>query len=197
MATDRKMEILDGFMRLVSRFGFDKTTMQDVAKEVGISVGVIYKDFKNKEDLVDTYIHRVLQRLSFSAQQILEQDLPAEQLLHDIIVDLFQNIGKLTMEDRGFWQFLKGDEGLKYFRNHTPLRKQDPIEITKRIEWVMEKGVQDGSFAIADVPKTAKLYLEALKAYFSEFLVFEQNQDEVLAKVEDMQTLLLQAIRKR
>lgn len=196
MSIDRKAEILDAFMRLASRFGFDKTTMQDVAKEVGISVGVIYKDFKDKEDLVEAYIQQVFQKLSFHMDQILEQDLPADQLLHDIIIDLFQNVDRILKEDRGFWQFLKGDECFKYFQKDKPFKNAWPVEIAKRIEGIMVKGAQEGIFVIEDIPKTTKLFLDAIEGYFSELLVFEQNRDELLANMEDMLAFWIKAIRK-
>ncbi len=196
MSIDRKREILNAFMRLASHFGFDKTTMQDVAQEVGISVGVIYKDFKNKEDLVEAYAQQIRQQFLFSMDQILEQDLPAEQLLHDIIIDLFQNVSKLIKEDRGFWQFLKGDGGFKYFRKHKPYKNNKSVEIAERIESIIAKGVQEGIFSIEDVPKTTKIFLDATQSYFSELLVFGQDQHMVLANIEDMLAFLIRAIKK-
>jgi len=196
MYPDRKADILDAFMRLVERFGFDKTTMNDVAKEVGISVGVIYKDFKNKEDLVDICIQRITQQFSFLADQILEQDLPSEQRLHDLIINQFQNIGKLSMENRGLWQYLHG-ECLKYFREYEPLQDNDPVGIMKKIEWIMAKGLEDGCFEIENIPKTAALFMCAFKGLFSDLVFINKNLDEVLQNAEAMFALLIRAIKAR
>ena len=48
MASKRKTAILQAFQNRVSRVGFDKTTMADVARDAGVSVGAIYKDFASK-----------------------------------------------------------------------------------------------------------------------------------------------------
>lgn len=197
MSTDRKAEILNTFMRLVCRFGFDKTTMREVAKEVGISVGVIYIDFKNKEDLIDAYIQRIIQQFSFLTDQILDQNLTSEQLLHDLIIKLHQNICRLSIEDRGFWQFLKGNEGQKYFRKFRPSRNNDPIGLTKKIEQIMAIGVQDGSFEIEDIPKTAFIFNSVFKGLFPDLIELEKNQEEVLQDYEDVLAFLLKAIRKK
>jgi AcrR family transcriptional regulator len=196
MCIDRKTEILDAFMRLVERFGFDKTTMLDVAKEAGISVGVIYKDFKNKEDLVDICIQRMIQQFSFHADQILQQDLPSEQLLHDLMINMFQNIRQLSMENRGFWQYLHG-ECLKYFRKYGPFQDYDPTGIIKRIEWIMAKGLEDGCFEIEDIPKTAILFMCAFKGLFSDLLFINKNLDDVLQNAEAMFAFLSRAIKAR
>lgn len=42
--------ILEAGIQSFSQKGLDKTTMSDVAKEAGFSVGVIYKYFKDKDD---------------------------------------------------------------------------------------------------------------------------------------------------
>lgn len=49
---DRKRDILEGALKCFLNFGFSKTSMDDVAKEVGISRPLIYLKFKNKEDLL-------------------------------------------------------------------------------------------------------------------------------------------------
>ncbi len=197
MHSDRKTEILDAFIRLVSRFGFDKTTMHDIAKEVGISVGVIYKDFKNKEELVHTYIQQTTQKFSFFADQIIESDLTPEQMLHDLILNLFKKIGQFSIEDRGFWQFIRADEGLKCLRKYGPLQEKDPMSLTKKIEVIMKRGVEEGCFEIEDIPKTAALFNSAFKGFFPDLILFGKKQDEVLQNYEDMFVFLIRAIRKR
>jgi AcrR family transcriptional regulator len=194
--TNRKIEILDAFMLLVGRFGLDKTTMQDVAKEVGISVGVIYKDFKNKEDLIDLYIQRMNLQINALIDQILEQDLSSEQMLHDLFIKLYQHVYKLSSENRGFWQFLHGGEGFKCFRNFKKLHEHDPVDLRKRIEKVMQEGVDDGSFEIEDVSKTAYLFSRAFKSILPDLISFGKSWDNALVDFEDMFAFLIKAIRK-
>ena len=51
--------ILDGWNRLLARYGYRKLTMDDLASEVGIGKGTIYLYFRSKEDLVySTYRSR-------------------------------------------------------------------------------------------------------------------------------------------
>ena len=48
----RKAEILDGARAVFIRHGFERATMQDIATEVGISPGAIYRYFPSKEHLI-------------------------------------------------------------------------------------------------------------------------------------------------
>lgn len=49
---DRVEQILDAAMRCFTLRGFHGCTMQDISGDAGISVGLIYRYFKNKEDVI-------------------------------------------------------------------------------------------------------------------------------------------------
>jgi AcrR family transcriptional regulator len=50
---DRKKRILQVAERLFSHYGPAKTTMADIAKDVGIGVGTLYLDFSSKEEILE------------------------------------------------------------------------------------------------------------------------------------------------
>ncbi|MBZ0288466.1 MAG: TetR/AcrR family transcriptional regulator [Anaerolineae bacterium] len=54
----RKQRILDAAAALIMRQGYDKTTMGDVADEVGVSRGIVYLHFDSKEKLFEALIQR-------------------------------------------------------------------------------------------------------------------------------------------
>jgi len=47
-----KEKILEASLRLFSEKGIRETTIKDIAKEVGITEGAIYRHFKSKEEIV-------------------------------------------------------------------------------------------------------------------------------------------------
>ncbi|MDN3351140.1 TetR/AcrR family transcriptional regulator [Actinomadura sp. DC4] len=48
----RREEILDGAARCFARAGFHRTTVQDIAAETGLSPGLVYRYFADKDDMV-------------------------------------------------------------------------------------------------------------------------------------------------
>ncbi len=48
---ERAERILDAATALVERWGFDKTTMEDIAREAGVAKGTIYLHWGSREDL--------------------------------------------------------------------------------------------------------------------------------------------------
>lgn len=49
---DRQQQILEAAMLCFAKRGFHPTSMHDISDEAGISVGLIYRYFKNKEEVI-------------------------------------------------------------------------------------------------------------------------------------------------
>jgi AcrR family transcriptional regulator len=56
----RRQRIMDGAMAVVLRYGFQRTTMDDVAKEAGISRPALYLLFKNKTEIYQALAEGVM-----------------------------------------------------------------------------------------------------------------------------------------
>ena len=54
----RKNRILDTAVSLFTHYGYDKTTVSDIAREAGISKGAIYLHFESKDALLEALIYR-------------------------------------------------------------------------------------------------------------------------------------------
>jgi AcrR family transcriptional regulator len=194
--TDHKADILDAFIRLVSRFGVDKTTMQDVVKETGLSIGMIYSDFKNKEDLIEAYIDSMGRKLVDRYRLLLDEDLPPERLLHRFITGMFENTCTIVQEDRGLCQFMQGSETIKVLHKTSAKRKRLTEELDKMVETIMVCGIREDVFTIEDIPKTARLFLKAFEIYWKDFFLF-QDPERTLRGVEEMYAFLIEAILNR
>jgi AcrR family transcriptional regulator len=72
---ERPTRILEAAARLTMRFGFDKTTVDEIAKEAGVSKGAIYLVWPGKEELVDSLIEFEMRKLLLDLRaQIIEDD---------------------------------------------------------------------------------------------------------------------------
>lgn len=57
--TSRRRQVLDAAVRVMQRTGFHQMSMQDLATEASVSVGLIYRYFGGKEDLLLQTIVRI------------------------------------------------------------------------------------------------------------------------------------------
>lgn len=60
----RRRQLLDAAAQLMERSGSHGVSMQSIADEAGVSVGLIYRYFGNKEDLVQAVIVAVLDEMT-------------------------------------------------------------------------------------------------------------------------------------
>jgi TetR/AcrR family acrAB operon transcriptional repressor len=77
-SNDRPTRILDAASRLMVHYGFDKTTMEDIAREAGVSKGALYLVWPSKDALVDGLIAREMKRVLADLQSRLDQDSDRE-----------------------------------------------------------------------------------------------------------------------
>lgn len=60
----RRERLLEVSAQLFARWGFDKTSMEDIAREAGISKGAVYLEFPNKDALFKVVLYRESLRYS-------------------------------------------------------------------------------------------------------------------------------------
>jgi AcrR family transcriptional regulator len=194
MIADRKAAILEAFMNLVRRFGVDKTTMQDVAREGGMSVGVIYKDFANKDDLIDAYIQKLVQQILFECQQLTDQPKPAKELLHDVLIGFCKLVGEYVHQDRGFLQCIFGSLKVGQLQ-----RFQFEGFFTNKLETMLTailiKGQNEGQFELQDTAGDAASYLlDSFGLYLYELGINHKSMAEIIPKAEKLFSFIIRAI---
>src|SRR5580704_5985356 len=101
---DRRCQILDAALVCFAKRGFHQASMHDISAEAGISVGLIYRYFENKEAVISAMadrhkkeIHEILERArqAPSLRESLETLFTAHcgesepQVTAAFVVDLF------------------------------------------------------------------------------------------------------------
>jgi AcrR family transcriptional regulator len=70
----REQRILDAAANLIAHYGYDKTTVSDIANEAHISKGAIYLHFQSKEELFEALLLREMSRYSEKWLELIEAD---------------------------------------------------------------------------------------------------------------------------
>jgi AcrR family transcriptional regulator len=61
LITSTKENILYTALRLFARNGYEATSVSDIAGELGMTKGALYKHYKNKRDIFDSIFERMYQ----------------------------------------------------------------------------------------------------------------------------------------
>jgi TetR/AcrR family transcriptional repressor of uid operon len=77
---DRRSQILEAALVCFAKRGFHQTSMHDISGEAGISVGLIYRYFENKEAVISAMADRHKEEIS----EVLERARQAPTLLESL-----------------------------------------------------------------------------------------------------------------
>src|SRR5215813_10828665 len=78
--SDRRCQILDAALVCFAKRGFHQTSMHDISAEAGISVGLIYRYFENKEAVISAMADRHKKEIS----EVLQRAKQAPTLLESL-----------------------------------------------------------------------------------------------------------------
>jgi AcrR family transcriptional regulator len=84
---DIRNELLDATDRLLTRYGYKKMTIDDLAQEVGIGKGSVYLHFSSKEDIALSHIDRIIQRLKAKLHAIAARKMAPDKRLREMLVE--------------------------------------------------------------------------------------------------------------
>ena len=83
-------KILEVALKLFSRKGFKETTIKDIAKEVGITEGAIYRHFTSKEEIIESLLKEITEELRQELFESIEKGESDEERLNNIVDALLE-----------------------------------------------------------------------------------------------------------
>jgi AcrR family transcriptional regulator len=143
---DVRNRILDNVKERLDRFGFKKTTMDEISKDCKISKKTIYEHFKDKEDMVTClFVRECHKAMEIIFSHMGEIEDPLEKLIQLIRTSVWY-----FREDIFITRLLKNDEALYsafLSRKYHALIDQEIISI---IAAIIREGKEQGKFRDVD-----------------------------------------------
>ena len=88
---DTKENILIEALKLFAQDGYEAVSVRNIAEKLGITKGALYRHYKNKRDIFDSIVDRMIQ---IDADRANDYQVPAEQ--YDSMPESYENT---TLED--------------------------------------------------------------------------------------------------
>lgn len=90
--SDEKLnELINAGIAEFAEYGFDGASLSRISKRAGISVGVIYKYYKDKDDLFLACVHMSLKELSDVLTEVAEKGDDLEKSIENVIAVLISH----------------------------------------------------------------------------------------------------------
>ena len=187
--------ILDATERLLARFGYDKTTVDDMAREAGVSKRTIYLHFPGKEAVALASIDRVVGRVTDRLKQIAAADAAPADRVRDMLVARI--LGRFDSV-KSYHQSLED-----MFRSLRPAylarRERYFAAEAEVFAGVLDEGRRAREFAVADPRATAHDLLVATNGLLPYSLSPAEfgRRAEVAGRAGRIADLLLDGLRRR
>ena len=140
--SNSRQEIINAAIDLFYEYGYQKASLRDISRKVGLTQAAIYYHFRNKEEILYTIIEKASNDLYFTLKSCLSGKKDAVEELRDVILQHILSIkqgrkgAKIIIEDKRFLggelnKLVKEKERAVFY-----LYKNHLVELqrTKRIE---------------------------------------------------------------
>ena len=134
---DTKENILHTALRLFAWDGYEAASVSDIAGELGITKGALYKHYKNKQDIFNSIVERMYQ---IDAERAKKFEVPEETF--DRSPEAYRNtdMDKITAFIEAQFHFLTEDEFARNFRKMLILEQYRNPEIAELYQKCLVSG---------------------------------------------------------
>ncbi len=130
--------VLETALRLFSRHGYFNTSIHDIRREAGVSIGAIYHHFANKESLAKSLYDDLLARLETTLSDILNRHATCHKRCDAIIAFMFE-----TAENSPeMMRFILDAKHREFMPTEKPLCSSRPFELMRQC---IEGGIKSGA----------------------------------------------------
>lgn len=167
----RKQEIIDTALKLFGEKGYEKTSITDIAKAVGVAQGLCYRYFPSKEALFDSAIEQYADIL---AEQMVRFKANENQTLRQIIEEM-----PSAMEDRDtkYYPVFHGAENKKF---HDQLTLRVCEKMVPVVEKMLQHAQQKGEIQFDDLQTAATFCVYGqIGILFSDDLTQEEKSKKI------------------
>jgi TetR/AcrR family fatty acid metabolism transcriptional regulator len=149
---DRKSQIMNAAETVFTEKGFDKTRMDDIAKETGLGKGTLYLYFKSKDELITATIGRIFQNVFKHLNLPESDDLSAAETLMKFTEDAIHDYQKMLRVMPIAYEFLALS-----FRNTVARKAMQAYfdNYMQHITPIIQRGIDSGEFRQVDVQDVA------------------------------------------
>ncbi|MCA9783323.1 MAG: TetR/AcrR family transcriptional regulator [Calditrichaeota bacterium] len=139
---DRRELILEAAAGCFSHFGYRRTVVDDIAREVGIAKGSIYLHFKSKEELFIALLDHEREKVSERFEEIISLDISCSERLRRIVVEFNAILDRHPVLAR----FMTAPASLELPPELLHRECHDKGIFDQHIPRILENGIRGGEF---------------------------------------------------
>lgn len=173
-----------------SKFGFYKTTMDEIATNIHKAKGILYYYFRSKEELFNEVLKQELNNVKFELKSILDNNNDNDSLV--TLKSYFFTRLKLLHKAVNYHETLKADFFETY---HFVKGVRDEFAEFERINitLILRKGKEEGYFDIKNIDSTTNIIMIIMNSIEIPFYL-QNKYPEYESTLEEIGSLLLNSL---
>jgi AcrR family transcriptional regulator len=188
---DRRDEILDAAQQLYERIGFEKTTIGDVARELGMSPANLYRSFPNRRAIDEAVAKRRLSTIDDAAWLVARRatDDPAAAM-HELGQTVLREMRRILFVD-GHMNRLCAVAS----QERWPVVERFLDSLRGAVRHIIIEGQRGGHFAAADADATAGVVVRAMTPVWHPQMIEIHRNDDLEAMAGELSRLVLRSLK--
>lgn len=187
-----KASILEAARSLFAKYGYKKTTMEDIALELHKGKSSLYYYFKNKEDIFQAVIDWEQGVLLKKLHEVVESDKKPKDKLNDYVLTRMKTISELE----NYFKALTDERfgGVEFVKNVKESSEREEVEMIRSI---LDDGIADESFQIKNTLMGAMAIALSLKGVELPMFQATNKFEDVVEHVHNVMNILFFGLIKR
>ncbi len=191
-AVDTRTRILEAAERLFRHYGFDKTTVADMARELGMSPANVYRFFGSKLEIVEAIAVRMFEERQQTFRRILASPGSPSERLKRLLVDDHGHTVEMLINDRKVHDIVEVAVKEKWSAIEEHL-----VRFADVIEQLIREGIAVGEFDVADTRRSAVCVRQAFASQIHPILVVHCGNDSERADADELADFIIRSLRRR
>lgn len=185
---EKEIKILESAREYFFRYGYKKTSMDDIAEAAGVAKGSLYNYFKNKEDL---FIQTAECKRLESAKRLNEAAIPAsraDEKLISLTLYMLQDVHNMVK------QYAMSKAVLEELMIVGMDLMGDSHEHIEQAAEILQEGIDQGVLKPGDNMKRAATLIQINKMFFLRWANMDIQEAET--EIREVHELILEGLRK-
>jgi AcrR family transcriptional regulator len=190
---DTRARIAETADALFRRLGFAKTTVADIAAELGMSPANVYRFFSSKDAIVEAICKRCLSELESKAWEVSRSRGTAAQKITRLFLEIFRYHKENLISEKRVHDIV-----LVAMENNWAAIEMHSEAIRTMIEVILRDGIANAEFDPVDPRETSIVIMRSMTAFCHPLMLAEcLRQGGGEAEVGESSRFLLRAITPR
>lgn len=187
-----RTSIIEAAKDLFAKFGYKKTTMEDIAQALRKGKSSLYYYFKNKEEIFQAVIETEEELLFSKLREVVASKQKPQQKLTDYVITRMETIRQLE----NYMKALK-DEMLTGYDFLNKLKAHGEKQEAQLLMKILEEGTATNTFQVKNIPMAAVAIATALKGLEAPLFNTSNSFEEFKLQIENTLNILFFGLVKR